>query len=69
MNNKERGKYLRNLREERGISQQELANKINYTRQNLSKWENGIAFPSDNQVIKKIADVLQLSNLELKILI
>lgn len=68
MNNKERGKYLRNLREERGISQQELANKINYTRQNLSKWENGIAFPSDNQVIKKIADVLQLSNLELKIL-
>ena len=40
MNNKERGKNLKRLREDKGLSQKELADKLNYTRQNLSKWEN-----------------------------
>lgn len=62
MNNKERGKYLKKLREAKGLSQQELADKLNYTRQNLSRWENGIAFPNDSEIINKLADFLGVSD-------
>ena len=65
MNNKERGKNLKRLREDKGLSQKELADKLNYTRQNLSKWENGIAFPTDEETIDKLASILEISKKEL----
>lgn len=65
MSNKERGKNLKRLRKDKGLSQKELANKLNYTRQNLSKWENGIAFPVDEQTIDKLASILEVSKKEL----
>ena len=65
MNNEERGKHLKKLREAKGLSQQELADKLNYTRQNLSRWENGIAFPSDSEIISKLANFLDVSDEEL----
>lgn len=65
MNNKERGKYLKKIRETKGLSQQELTDKLNYTRQNLSKWENGVAFPSDSEIINKLAAFLGVSNEDL----
>lgn len=61
MNNKERGKNLKKLREAKGLSQKELADKLNYTRQNLSRWENGISFPNDSEIIKKLATFLDAS--------
>lgn len=32
---------IKNLRKSKGLSQQELAVKLNVVRQTLSKWENG----------------------------
>lgn len=61
MNNKERGKNLKKLREAKGLSQKELADKLNYTRQNLSRWENGISFPNDSEIINKLATFLDAS--------
>ena len=65
INNKELGKNLKRLREDKGLSQKELADKLNYTRQNLSKWENGIAFPTDEETIDKLAKILGVSKKEL----
>ena len=32
---------IRNLRKAKGLSQEELAIKLNVVRQTISKWENG----------------------------
>lgn len=39
------GNELRTLRKQRGISQDELGESLNVSRQTISKWENGTAYP------------------------
>lgn len=39
------GNKIKELRKERGITQEELANNIGISSQAISKWENGIALP------------------------
>ncbi|MFR1478453.1 MAG: helix-turn-helix transcriptional regulator [Acutalibacteraceae bacterium] len=39
------GEKLFKLRKERGLSQEALAEKVNTTRQAISKWENNQGFP------------------------
>lgn len=34
---------IRNLRKAKGLSQEELAIKLNVVRQTISKWENGVS--------------------------
>lgn len=34
---------IRNLRKAKGLSQEELAIKLNVVRQTVSKWENGVS--------------------------
>ena len=41
----ETGNILYNLRTERGLSQDELAEKVFVTRQAVSRWENGETRP------------------------
>lgn len=65
INSKEIGKYLKKIRIEKGLSQEQLAKKINYTRQNISKWENGISFPADDIIINKLSTILEISKEEL----
>ena len=36
---------LRALRKARGLSQEDLAQRLHITRQTLSKWENGLSVP------------------------
>lgn len=38
-------KNLKEVRRSKGYSQDEVASRINITRQSLSKWENGHAYP------------------------
>ena len=44
-------KIILKLRTERGMSQDELANKVMVTRQAVSRWEMGISAPNINTLI------------------
>lgn len=44
-------KILYDLRKKKGISQEELANEINVTRQTISKWELGESTPDMEKMI------------------
>ena len=52
---------LKELRQERGLNQQELALKINTTQRNISNWENGNSEP-DIQMILKMSRFFLLFN-------
>lgn len=43
---------LKELRTARGISQEELAELVNVSRQTVSKWENGIVQPSVDNLVR-----------------
>ncbi len=42
---------LKNLRQQKDLTQQELANKIFVSRSTIAKWENGLGLPSDTNLI------------------
>ena len=46
------------MRKAKGYTQEELAIKLNVTRQTISKWEKGLSVP-DVDFLFKIADVLE----------
>lgn len=48
---------IKALRKAKGLSQEELAIKLNVVRQTVSKWEKGLSVPDAGMVIK-IAEVL-----------
>ncbi len=54
------GEKLKSLREEKGMTQQTLADHLYVTRQAVSKWECGSRYP-DLMTTKKIADYLNVS--------
>ena len=39
------------LRKSKGISQEELAEKLDVSRQAISRWENGTALPDANNIL------------------
>lgn len=43
---------IKELRLERGLSQQQLAKQIETTQSNIGRWENGINEPTASQLIK-----------------
>ncbi|MBR5292695.1 MAG: helix-turn-helix transcriptional regulator [Clostridia bacterium] len=51
---------LKNLRKAKGLSQEELAQKLNVVRQTISKWEKGTSVP-DSEMLIKIAEELDTS--------
>lgn len=54
------GEQLRRIREEKGMTQQSLADKIYVTRQTVSRWESGNRYP-DLVTAKKLANLLEVS--------
>ena len=50
---------IKNLRKEKGMSQEELAAKLNVVRQTVSKWEQNISVP-DSEMLIKIAEVFEV---------
>ena len=46
------GENLYNLRKKKKISQEKLAEKIGVSRQSVSKWENGTAYPEMNRIFE-----------------
>lgn len=45
------GSILKNLRSQKGLSQEHIAEELHVVRQTVSKWENGLSSPSIEQVI------------------
>ena len=42
---------IRTIRKSKGLSQEELAIKLNVVRQTISKWEQGLSVPDSNMLI------------------
>lgn len=49
---------LKQLRKSRGLTQSELAARVNVVRQTVSKWEKGLSVP-DAITLQKIAEILE----------
>ena len=48
------------IRKNKGLTQEELAARLNVVRQTVSKWEKGLSVP-DAQMLQKLAEVLETS--------
>lgn len=57
MANRSMGEIISTLRKERGMTQRELAEKLNVTDKAVSKWERGLSCP-DVSSLPKLAEVL-----------
>ena len=53
-------KNIQKLRQEKGLTQLELAEKLSYSDKTVSKWERGESLP-DIIVLKKIADIFEVT--------
>ena len=51
---------MKELRKKNGLSQEELAEKLNVVRQTVSKWEKGLSVP-DSELLIKLAEVFEVS--------
>ncbi len=58
------GNVIKNLREKKKLTQEELAEKINVTGKAVSKWETGQGFP-DISLVEPLAKALDISVIEL----
>ncbi len=57
MDNLKIGQYIQHLRKASGMTQKELADRLNISFQAVSKWENGDALP-DTGILLDLCDVL-----------
>lgn len=46
------GDNLKKIRKSKKMSQEQLAEKVNVTRQSVSKWENGESYPEMNNILE-----------------
>lgn len=64
MDNTQFGAFIAQLRKEQGLTQKELADKLNVTDKAVSKWETGKGFP-DVKLLEPLAQALGVSLVEL----
>ena len=50
---------IKTIRKSKGLSQEELAIKLNVVRQTISKWENGLSVP-DSEMLVAMSDILEI---------
>ncbi len=51
---------LRNLRKQKGLTQEELAERLHVVRQTVSKWEKGLSTP-DADLLIRVAEIFETS--------
>lgn len=56
----ELGKHIKKFRQEKQLSQEELANRIYVTRQTVSNWENDKSYPDVNSLLL-LSEIFQIS--------
>lgn len=54
------GENIKRIRKTRGLTQEELAIRVNVVRQTVSKWEKGLSVP-DADCLQRLADVLEVN--------
>lgn len=54
------GENIKTYRTNKGLTQEQLAVKLNVVRQTVSKWEKNLSVP-DAEVLTKISDILEVS--------
>ena len=54
------GEFISILRKEKGLTQTELAEKLNISNRTVSKWENGDGYP-DITILPELADIFEVS--------
>lgn len=64
MEAKEFGNFISQIRKEKGLTQAELAARINVTDKAVSRWERGLGFPDIN-TLDPLAEALNISIMEL----
>lgn len=60
MNTFDVGKFISELRKEKGLTQKELAENLNVTDKAVSKWETGKCYP-DIEMIEKLSQLFNIS--------
>ncbi|MEG1883720.1 MAG: helix-turn-helix transcriptional regulator [Clostridia bacterium] len=60
MNNEKTGKLIAKIRQQKNMTQQDIADKFHITNKAVSKWERGLSFPSVD-VLENLAKVLEIS--------
>jgi len=60
MDAKKTGKYISDNRKKQGLSQKELAEKLNITDKAISKWERGLSFPDISMLIP-LSEILEIT--------
>lgn len=60
MDNRNTGNLIKKLRTDKGMTQQQLADRLNVTTAAVSKWERGKGFP-DVSLLEKLAEELDVS--------
>ena len=58
------GKFIAELRKEKGLTQEQLAEKLNVSNKSISRWENGNTMP-DLSLIPLLSEVLDITINEL----
>ena len=64
MNQEKIGKFISILRKEKGLTQEQLAEKVNLTKNAVSKWERGLGL-MDISLLKPLSEILGVSVSEL----
>ena len=64
MNQEKIGKFITELRKQKNMTQQELADKLNVTDRAVGNWENGRRLP-DYSILKDLCDTLGITINEL----
>jgi transcriptional regulator with XRE-family HTH domain len=64
MDNKKVGSFIASLRKEKGMTQKELADKLNVTNKAVSKWETGEGYP-EITTVPELAEILGVNVSEL----
>lgn len=59
MDQKKIGKFLKELRKQKGLTQEQLAEKFNVSNRTISRWENGNNMP-DLDVLIEISDYYEV---------
>lgn len=60
MNQKKIGSFLKELRKEKGITQEEFAENLNVSGRTVSRWETGVNMP-DISLLVDIAEFFNVS--------